>query len=766
VIWDTDQPACYRQVFEQSQNVTGIVNMTDIQILVGSPALCYAFGDLATSGTCSGNLTPLFDNIRVGLWNAPTAPQITVFDWQFWQDAFPVDNIVSPYLPMQKRSGLTGSTRTNAAAYLKTKAASDPAIDAQTAIATANLTLNDRPHEGDGNGIYQADSVAVQAGLSANGTRMDCVFRVLPGPSTNTNDPWFNSYKASTGAYGTGSTPGGAQGSHGGSWKWYVWNSVQMDTAESDNYDTTKTVITNNIATTTNYFSATIAEGSLPEDVARYASLGINHCLPLADDRAGQKQIWLEECNHFGVFSRENTPIFPSYVFTPGTVVEYFYRGSFNTSPGVAILYPDTTVVNTLGSKYLTWRILPDAWKDPSKGPNPKGVTGTGRACILFDDHSYGLSNAYFPYHNAFDSLGIVVDDYTSQAPSSGESGIGNAAVGLANSTFTFYGSSGPSVNQLSGYTEIYYNADALTAPSLADGQEGGDASADVQLFDAWLKINDSRKRFLWLNGTSIAVNLDVNRADAGPSQAFARDVLGIAQNTVDANDPQQNYRTLSGDHNDCPTIIAGSSPWTNLQQTAVNGNLCFFGYDVIPPNTGIGAASSQLYQIGNRSAGVINSAGSVGSKTLIDALDFQQVRNVGCHDNYGRIYQMRTVYYKYAVSGSTPFCQYVGHPQTGVGGQRGYQTALAQNTPNPFRPARATTIHYSVGRQAPVSLTIHDVSGRMVRTIVSQTLVPGEYSASWDGTSDNGQKLAGGVYFSRLKVGDVESNRKMLMLK
>lgn len=763
VIYNTDQPACGIFTVEQSQLVSGVAGMTDIEVLLGSPALCYAFGDAGVTGTCLGNLTTLWDNARVGLWNAPVAPQAVIFDWQFPQDGFPVDNIVANYLPMQKRA--VGGTRTNASPYLKTASSASHTIDAQTAISTANLTLNDRPHEADGNGQYQADSLSIQVGLSAAGSRADLVFRVLPGPLTNTSDPWFAAYKTNTGDYGTGSTVGGPYGTHGGSWKWYIWNSAQMDTGELDAYDTTKTNATNVIASgASSYFSTSIIESDV-----HYNTLGIMHCLPLVDDVAGHKLIWLEDCNHFGVNTREHTPIWPNYVFTPGTQVDYFYRLSYNTSPTTPNLFPDTTAVNSLGSKYFTWRILPDAWKDPFYGANPKGVTGVGRACVLYVDHSFGLSQGYFAYKGALDSNGIDADYYTSQAPSSGESGIGNAVGNLANPTFTHYGSSGPSLNQLSGYRQIYYNCTALGSGSIADGQNDGDASADVQLLDAWLKVADGRKRFLWLNGTSIALNLDVNRPDASPSQTFARDVLGISQNSVDGNDPQQNYRTLSNDYSDCPTVIAGSAPWSALQQTAVTGNLCFFNYDVIPPNGGVGAASSQLYQIGNRSAGVIRTQG-VLSKTLIDALDFPQVRNVGCHDNYGRIYQMRTVFEKYASSTgirSGAFCDAVLGAATGVGNPtRGFQTTLSQNTPNPFRPARATTIRYSVGRKALVSLTIHDVSGRVVRSIVNRELTPGEYSAVWDGTSNNGEKLAGGVYFSRLKVGDVEANRKMLMLK
>ena len=64
------------------------------------------------------------------------------------------------------------------------------------------------------------------------------------------------------------------------------------------------------------------------------------------------------------------------------------------------------------------------------------------------------------------------------------------------------------------------------------------------------------------------------------------------------------------------------------------------------------------------------------------------------------------------------------------------------------------------------MTLTIHDVSGRTVRTLVNAKRDAGEYSAIFDGKDEVGRELASGAYFYRLKVGDFESNRKMLMLK
>jgi hypothetical protein len=88
----------------------------------------------------------------------------------------------------------------------------------------------------------------------------------------------------------------------------------------------------------------------------------------------------------------------------------------------------------------------------------------------------------------------------------------------------------------------------------------------------------------------------------------------------------------------------------------------------------------------------------------------------------------------------------------------------LAQNYPNPFNPV--TTIDYSIPGKTNVDLTIYDVSGRKVRTLVRGKHLPGGYSAIWDGRNDGGRPVATGVYFYRLTTGRDSSVRKMVILR
>ena len=90
---------------------------------------------------------------------------------------------------------------------------------------------------------------------------------------------------------------------------------------------------------------------------------------------------------------------------------------------------------------------------------------------------------------------------------------------------------------------------------------------------------------------------------------------------------------------------------------------------------------------------------------------------------------------------------------------------ALANNYPNPFNPA--TTIKYALPQAADVELTVYNVVGQPVRTLVAEHQSAGRYVVEWDATNDNGHSLASGMYFYRLAVGgEFLEVKKMLLLK
>jgi hypothetical protein len=93
-----------------------------------------------------------------------------------------------------------------------------------------------------------------------------------------------------------------------------------------------------------------------------------------------------------------------------------------------------------------------------------------------------------------------------------------------------------------------------------------------------------------------------------------------------------------------------------------------------------------------------------------------------------------------------------------------GLVRTLAQNYPNPFNPV--TTISFALERHARVTLSIHDVEGKLVNTIIDGTLEEGPHQVAWYGTDSRGYPVGSGVYFYRLTAGGEVLTKKMVLLK
>lgn len=88
----------------------------------------------------------------------------------------------------------------------------------------------------------------------------------------------------------------------------------------------------------------------------------------------------------------------------------------------------------------------------------------------------------------------------------------------------------------------------------------------------------------------------------------------------------------------------------------------------------------------------------------------------------------------------------------------------LDQNVPNPFNPS--TRIPYRVPVASPVTIRIHDVRGRLIRSLVDGISEAGRFEVWWDGTDTGGDRVGSGIYFCTLEAGDFTQTRKMVMLE
>ena len=88
----------------------------------------------------------------------------------------------------------------------------------------------------------------------------------------------------------------------------------------------------------------------------------------------------------------------------------------------------------------------------------------------------------------------------------------------------------------------------------------------------------------------------------------------------------------------------------------------------------------------------------------------------------------------------------------------------LYQNYPNPFNPI--TTLHYDLPENSYVNVTVYDMLGRAVKTLVNSTQDAGIKSVVWNAANDYGNPVSAGVYLYQIKAGDFVQTRKMILLK
>lgn len=89
---------------------------------------------------------------------------------------------------------------------------------------------------------------------------------------------------------------------------------------------------------------------------------------------------------------------------------------------------------------------------------------------------------------------------------------------------------------------------------------------------------------------------------------------------------------------------------------------------------------------------------------------------------------------------------------------------SLSQNFPNPFNPE--TAIAYDLPKSCYVQLTIYNVLGQKVKTIINQHQDAGCKMVYWNGKDDKGNKVASGVYFYKIETPHYFETRKMILMR
>lgn len=88
----------------------------------------------------------------------------------------------------------------------------------------------------------------------------------------------------------------------------------------------------------------------------------------------------------------------------------------------------------------------------------------------------------------------------------------------------------------------------------------------------------------------------------------------------------------------------------------------------------------------------------------------------------------------------------------------------LFQNYPNPFNPE--TMIKYDLPNSGHVTIMVYNVLGQKVKTLVDEHRDTGHHSVNWDGKDEQGEEVASGIYFYKIKIPGFEKTKKMVLLK
>jgi flagellar hook assembly protein FlgD len=89
---------------------------------------------------------------------------------------------------------------------------------------------------------------------------------------------------------------------------------------------------------------------------------------------------------------------------------------------------------------------------------------------------------------------------------------------------------------------------------------------------------------------------------------------------------------------------------------------------------------------------------------------------------------------------------------------------AELSNYPNPFNPA--TVLEFGVCSPGAVNLSVFDVRGQRVLTLIDEELAIGTYRILWNGRDADGDAVAAGVYYCRLETADRVEMKKLVLVK
>ncbi|PKK83953.1 MAG: hypothetical protein CVT49_05875 [candidate division Zixibacteria bacterium HGW-Zixibacteria-1] len=91
-------------------------------------------------------------------------------------------------------------------------------------------------------------------------------------------------------------------------------------------------------------------------------------------------------------------------------------------------------------------------------------------------------------------------------------------------------------------------------------------------------------------------------------------------------------------------------------------------------------------------------------------------------------------------------------------------QFELGQNYPNPFNPT--TRFEFAVPEKSNVNISVFNILGQKITTLVDGEYAAGYYSVDWDSRSDNGSEVASGIYFYKIEANNYTNTKKLMLIR
>ena len=111
-------------------------------------------------------------------------------------------------------------------------------------------------------------------------------------------------------------------------------------------------------------------------------------------------------------------------------------------------------------------------------------------------------------------------------------------------------------------------------------------------------------------------------------------------------------------------------------------------------------------------------------------------------------------------INGEDSLSTAIGEVDTGLP----KEFSLHENYPNPFNPV--TNIAFDVPRASNITLSIYNVRGQKIRTLINEPYTPGRYKVQWDGKNGQNIKMPSGIYFYKIEAQGFEAVNKMILMK